>query len=189
MKDTAEALKALSKATALGETHSECPRLLAECAAAEGVEVEAAVAAAKEEPAAGGGEGGGGGGADAAAAAAAAAGGGGGGAAGAQKPDRIAHDFYQSADYATVSGKSSLSTLTEPVLGLLPPFLHFWSRFMLTCLQPHYYILMVLVLFCILIKGDHSVEESKEGGCCCRFYRNLAERNDQAAHRQVYTRL
>ena len=90
LKDTAQALSALSKATALGETHADCPKLLAECAAAEGVEVDAAIAAAKEvsapvqQPAA-------------AAAEAEAT------AAGAQKPDRIAHDFYQSADYATVT--------------------------------------------------------------------------------------
>ena len=70
----------------LGETHSDCPTLLAECAAAEGVEVEAAVAAAKAPAVA-----------VAVAAAAAEA------APVALKPDRIAHDFYQSADYATVT--------------------------------------------------------------------------------------
>eukprot|EP00729_Bicosta_minor_P008828 gene8828-9476_t len=86
LKDTAQALKALSKATVLGETHSDCPTLLAECAAAEGVEVEAAVAAAKAPAVA-----------VAVAAAAAEA------APVALKPDRIAHDFYQSADYATVT--------------------------------------------------------------------------------------
>jgi suppressor of G2 allele of SKP1 len=93
LNETSQALAALCKAAAYGEQHTACAKLLGECAAAEGVEAEGAVANAQAAI-------------DAAATAAAsppAAAATAVTAAPPLKANRISHDFFQSAEYATVA--------------------------------------------------------------------------------------